>query len=79
MVGRLIGGYETPTDIAHGETEGEGGTETEGMKVNAMASTEIMEKGEATARVEGMAAVVMAAVVMAAVGGVVEGMGEGKI
>jgi len=46
-------------NIAHGETEGNGGTETEGMKVNAMASTEAMkvesmERVEATAAVEGM-------------------------
>ena len=56
-------------DIAHGETEG--------MKVNAMASmestrveamkVESMERVEATAEVEGMAAVE------------VEGMAEGKI
>ncbi len=70
-------------DIAHGETEGNGGTKTEGMKVNAMASmesmrveamasteamkVESMERVGATAAVEGMAAVE------------VEGMAEGKI
>jgi hypothetical protein len=79
-VGRLIGGYETPMVITHGETERRGATETEGMEANAMASTEGMEQVEATAKVEGMAAVGMAAVEgMAAVGVEVEGMGEGKI
>ena len=62
-------------DIAHGETKGNGGTETKGVKVKAMASTEGMKvkamasteamKVEATARVAAMAAV--------------EGMAEGKI
>jgi hypothetical protein len=58
-------------DIAHGETEGNGGTETEGMKVNAIASKEStrveamanteamkvegMERVEATVEVEGTA------------------------
>jgi formate hydrogenlyase transcriptional activator len=44
-------------DIANGETEGDGGTETEGMKVKAMASTEGMARVEAMAagEVEGMA------------------------
>ena len=51
--GRLIGGAETMA-IAHGKTEGEGGTETEDMKVKAMASTEDM-KVEAMAGVEAMA------------------------
>jgi hypothetical protein len=72
-------------DIAHGETKGNGGTETKGMKVKAMASTEGMKvkamarveamKVEATARVAAMAAVEGTA----AVGVEVEGMAEGKI
>jgi hypothetical protein len=40
-------------DIAHGETKGNGGTETKGMKVKAMASTEGM-KVKAMARVAAM-------------------------
>ena len=72
-------------DIAHGETEGNGGTETEGMKVKAMASAESMkvkamasteamkvesmERVEATPAVEGMAAV----------GVEVKGTAEGKL
>jgi hypothetical protein len=68
-------------DIAHGETEGNGGTKTEGMKVNAMASkestrVEAMARVEATAVVEAMAAVEVEGM---AVGVEVEGMAEGKI
>jgi hypothetical protein len=86
-VGRLIGGCETPMDIAHGEREGDGGTQTKGMKANAMASTESMKvkamastegtKVEAMVRAEGMAAVEVEA--MAVVGVEVEAMAEGKI
>ena len=54
--------------IAHGKTEGEGGTETEDMKVKAMASTEDM-KVEAMAGVEAMVGVEVE----------VEGMAEGEI
>jgi hypothetical protein len=78
-------------DIAHGETKGNGGTETKGMKVNAIASTESM-KVKAMASTEGMKVKAMARVeatavveAMAAVEGTaaveveVEGMAEGKI
>ena len=75
-VGHPIGGSET-MDIAQGETEGNGGTETEGMKVKTMARVEGM-KAKAMARVQGMKVKAMArAVVMAA--GEVEGMAEDKI
>ena len=81
--------------MASGETEGDGGTKTKGMKANAMARTTgtkvkgmaSMEgmKVKAMASTEGMkveataAAVIAAAGGMAAVGLEVEGMAAGKI
>lgn len=71
-VGHLIGGSETPMDIAHGETDRDGGRETEGMKAKAMASTEGI-------KVEATAAAMAAAEGMAAVRVEVAGMAAGKI
>jgi hypothetical protein len=74
---RPVGGSET-MDIAYGETEGNGGTETEGMKVNDMASME-STRVKAMASTEGMKVEAMARVeAMAAVAVAVEGMAEGK-
>src|SRR5262245_64034775 len=84
MVGGPTGGSETPMDIANGETEGDGGRVTEGMKVKAMASTEGM-KAKATASTEGMKVETTAAEAIAAAEGVaavwveVEGVAAGKI
>jgi hypothetical protein len=90
MVGRLIGGSETHMRMASGETEGDGGTKTKGMKANAMARTAgtkvkgmaSMEgmKVKAMASTEGMKVEATAAAGgMAAVGLEVEGMAAGKI